>query len=144
LRVWAGQYGLDLRSTVANFEGAPDADAVRSLLPAMNNPIPAPGQWPGSGLQVTISSRGGAELVDLPAEFSETGSGAVGAISLWDAMARVADRGLVPTWELVAADLAARRPAHDAGTLQGDLAQAWQRWAAAYPEAFSVAAQMAG
>lgn len=144
LRVWAGQYGLDLPPTLGDLTATPDEAAVLALLPPLSTPIPAPGEWTRSGLQVAISSRAGAELVDLPVDAGSAGSAGPGVVGLWDAMARAADRGLVPTWDLVAADLATRYPTSDPGALQGDLARAWQRWASVYPEAFSAANQLAG
>jgi len=132
LRVWASQYGLDLAAVIAEYKELPETEVLLAHVPAVADPIPPPGGWSTTGAQLAISSRGGAELIDLPAGMGGEGSAALG---LWDAMARVADRGLVPTWELVTPCLEAPDPAA--------LAPAWDGWEAAYPEAFQLRDQRA-
>jgi len=132
LRVWASQYGLDLAAAIAEYKELPDTEAMLAHVPSVAEPLPPPGAWPATGVHLAISSRGRAELIDLPAGMGAEGRAAIG---LWDAMARVADRGLVPTWESVTPYLEAPDP--------GALGPAWEAWEAAYPEAFPIAGQMA-
>ena len=135
LRVWASQYGLDLAAAIAEYKELPDTEVMLAHLPTVADPLPSPGAWSATGVQLAISSRGGAELIDLPAGTASPGAKGSAALGLWDAMARVADRGLVPTWESVSPYLESPDPAA--------LGRAWEDWEAAYPEAFQVAGQLA-
>jgi hypothetical protein len=135
LRVWASQYGLDLAAAIAEYKDIPDTEALLAHLPIVAEPLPPPGAWSSSGVQLAISSRGGAELIDLPAGAASLGAEGCAALGLWDAMARVADRGLIPTWESVAPYLGAS----DTNALDS----AWEDWETAYPEAFGNSARMA-
>src|SRR6185437_638212 len=99
--------------------------------------------WSGTGLLLAASSRGGGELVDLPADGSGTGAVGLGPVAGWDAMARVADRGETPTWERIIGDLKGMAGEEEVRSLQGVLTQAWQRWATTYPEAFAEADRIA-
>ncbi len=142
LRGWADQYGLDLPDADHEFDGVPDPDAIRRLVTMPPAGLNAPGAWAGAGLLVAVSSRAGAELIDLPADSRGNGASDIGPIALWDAMARMADRNEIPAWDQVVDDLKA--PAGDESrSPQGRLTQAWQRWAAAYPEAFAAADRIA-
>ncbi|MGH2345238.1 MAG: hypothetical protein ACRDG4_08430 [Chloroflexota bacterium] len=143
LQAWADQYGLDLPATRHQFSGAPNSAEVRTALARPAGVLPAPGAWSGTGLLLAISSRGGSELVDLPADWPAIGSESVGLIALWDAMARVADRGEVPTWDRMAALLPVKSGDEGSRSTLSAPTQAWQRWAVAYPEAFGAADQIA-
>ncbi|HVA90489.1 MAG TPA: hypothetical protein VNL71_11695 [Chloroflexota bacterium] len=139
LRVWASQYGLDVAAAIAEYKHMPPPEDLLARLPTVADPLPSPGSWSATGVQLAISSRAGAELIDLPAGAPALGEDGYGAIGLWDAMARVADRGAVPTWESVAPTLGAGAP----GDFGAELGQAWLAWEAAYPEAFQNLDQMA-
>ncbi len=142
LQTWADQYGLDLPAIVHVFSGVPDRVGAASLVrPIAGSSVL--GAWPGTGTLLAVSSRGASELVDLPADGSVADPESVGPIALWDAMARVADRGEVPTWDRVAPWLPIRPGEDGPRGVPGALTQAWQRWAAAYPEAFGAAERIA-
>jgi hypothetical protein len=143
LQSWADQYGLDLPGTRHQFVGVPAPDEVRLLIANPTADVASLGAWSGTGLLLAVSSRGGGELIDLPADGSGTGALGLGPIAVWDAMARVADRGETPTWERITGDLKDIAGEEDVRSLQGVPTQAWQRWAATYPEAFAEADRIA-
>ena len=141
VRGWANQYGLDLPATLAQFD--PRLDAAARELPALEQRWLAPGAEPGalpsSGALLWASERAAATLLDLPAVRRDDAAG-VSPVHVWDAMARLADRGEAPTREVVAAALARDLPGATRAGMEAAIAAAWERWACRYPEALASAA----
>lgn len=144
MRSWANQYGLDLPATYAEFDTQIEPGALAAQLATMLQGVEAeardqlPGRLISSGAVLWASERGSATMLDLPAQLQgETGS--LNPIVIWDAMARLADHGIVPTRERVAAALAANAPEPEIPTWIHRLEPAWERWSRVYPQAFAAA-----
>ena len=144
VKTWARNYGLDLPITRAEFDHGQSIAEMSAQLRALSGSAgarpegePVPGSLSQSGVLLWLSSRGGGELVDLPGGAALAGTGGVSPIMLWDIMARLADRGLAPSWERIGAELVRSLPGYDVRLLKQSFGSAWERWAALYPAAFA-------
>jgi hypothetical protein len=147
LRSWANHYGLDLPATRLELdprrERAALAAEVGTLLCLMEQRTEGapPGEWEASGLVLWTSGRAGVDALDLPVGVA-AGAPGICPLDVWDAMARLADHAVVPTRDRTTASLATAHPNLDSSSLGSLIAPHWERWARAFPEAFTgVAAQ---
>jgi len=144
MRSWANQYGLDLPATYAEFDPRLEPETLAAQIGALLKGIEAeardlpPGRLISTGAMLWASERGSATMLDLPAHLQgETGG--LDPLVIWDAMARLADHGIVPTHERVAATLSANHPQPETTTPIHSLDPAWERWSRVYPQAFAAA-----
>lgn len=139
VRGWANQYGLELPHTYDEFDPGIGEAALAANIDAILRAIDeqardaALGQLVSSGAVLWASERGGAALLDLPAQPQP--SAELNPILVWDAMARLADQGIAPTLEAVTATPLLRDVDADRAALHA----AWEAWARTYPQAFPAA-----
>jgi len=145
MRGWANQYGLDLPVTYAEFEphtpAAEQASAVDALLrqveaTARETPL---GGWSSSGSVLWASERAAATLLDMPASLPVALPDGISPIILWDAMARLADRGSIPTRERVLSAVLPDLADAERSSRMAAIEPEWEYWALAYPQAFRAA-----
>jgi hypothetical protein len=134
MRAWSHHYGLDIPATCVEFDPHQplehtEAQVVENLaIIATGARTLPPGQLVSTGMLIWASERGNCAVLDLPARLQA--AGAVNPLEIWETMATLADQGLAPSRERVAATVNA------AGTLSPEAQIAWEEWAHAYPEAF--------
>jgi hypothetical protein len=145
MRSWSNQYGLDLPATYAEFDprlarealAAQAGEILRTIdVEAQSAPL---GHFGSAGMMLWASERSGCTMLDLPAR-PQSGA-AENAVAIWDAMARLADHGIVPTREQTLHALMSDRGAPHDGTMAFEAA--WERWTRAYPQAFQQEARLA-
>lgn len=145
MRSWSNQYGLDLPATYAEFDPRLDVDALTTQVDEILRTIDAEargaalGHLSSAGMMLWASERSGCTMLDLPAQVQD--SAPINAVAVWDAMARLADHGIVPTREQALHALMPERGAADDGAAAFEAA--WERWARAYPQAFQQEARIA-
>lgn len=141
MRSWANHYGLDLPATHQELDPRRDPEALAAelagVLRAMQQRVAASalGAWEETGLVLWISGRAGVEALDLPVGIPEHAK--IGALDVWDAMARLADHGTIPTRDRTAEILAGAFPNVDGAALGSLIGPHWQVWSQTYPEAFA-------